>query len=206
MSPTSGAAAWDARYAAAAAAAESVWSMQPNAEVAGILGNVAPGSAVDLGCGEGRNALWLASRGWTVTAVDYSAVGLETGRRRADTAGLRVHWVRADVTAWPVPEGTDLVLLAYLQLPAEQLVPILRRAADALAPGGRLVVVGHDRDNLTRGVGGPQNPDILHTVADLRAGVGALVIERCEQVERAVEGADRPAIDTVLIARRAGDR
>jgi hypothetical protein len=110
--------------------------------------------------------------------------------------------VQADVTDWPPPPGVDLVLLAYLQLPAGQLVPILRRAAAALAPGGMLVVVGHDRDNPVRGVGGPQDPDLLHTVADLRAGAEGLTIERSEQLERSVEGASRPAIDTLLIARR----
>jgi SAM-dependent methyltransferase len=202
MSPTSGPEAWDARYAAAAAAADSVWSLQPNAEIARILAGVPAGSVVDLGCGEGRNSLWLASRGWRVTAVDYSAVGLEIGRRRAADAALEVTWVRADAATWEPPPGVDLVLLAYLQLPAEVLVPILRRAAAALAPGGRLVVVGHDRDNLERGVGGPQDADVLHTVADLEDGAAGLLLERSGQVLRTVPVADRPAIDTVLVARR----
>jgi SAM-dependent methyltransferase len=204
MSPTSGPEAWDARYAEAAASAGSVWPMQPNAEVARILDSAVPGAAVDLGCGEGRNALWLASRGWRVTAVDYSVVGLQVGRVRAGAAGLDVEWVHADVTAWPVPDGTDLVLLAYLQLPASVLVPVLRRAAAAVASGGMLVVVGHDRDNLTEGVGGPQDPQVLHTTEDLRAGAEGLRIDRCEQVFRRVPGADRPAIDTVLVAHSAG--
>ena len=202
MSPTSGPASWDARYADAAAAAGSVWSLQPNAEVAAILADAEPGTAVDRGCGEGRNALWLASRGWAVTAVDYSSVGLATGRRRAEERGLEVEWVQADVTTWVPPRGIDLALLAYLQLPAGSLVPVLRRAVDALTRRGRLVVVGHDRDNLTRGVSGPQDAELLHTVADLRAGAEGLTIERCERIERAVPGSDHTAIDTVLVARR----
>lgn len=202
MSPTAGEDAWDARYAAAAEQAGTVWSAGPNATVAAILADAEPGTAVDLGCGEGRNAVWLAARGWTVTAVDFSAVGLESGRRRAAAVGVDVDWVRADVTEWAVPSGIDLVLLAYLQLPAARLVPVVRRAAASLAPGGVLVVVGHDRDNLVRGVGGPQDAELLHTVADLRAGAEGLTIVRCEQLERPVEGADRPAIDTLLVARR----
>ena len=113
-------------------------------------------------------------------------------------------WVLADATTWAPPAPVDLVLLAYLQLPARMLVPLLQRAATWLSPGGRLLVVGHDRDNLEHGVGGPQDPDVLHTVDLLTAGATGLVIDRCEQVARPVPGSDgAQAIDTVLEAHRA---
>ena len=191
---------WDARYART----ESVWSLEPNAWVAETLAHVEPGAAVDLGAGEGRNALWLASLGWEVTAVDYSAVGLAKGARRAADLGLDVSWVTADATTWVSPDLVDLVLVSYLQLPAAELSRAIRTAAGYLAPGGTLALVGHDRDNLTRGVGGPQDPAVLHTVEELVAaasgldGAGLEVVE-CRQVERVT--AAGAAIDTVLIAR-----
>jgi hypothetical protein len=98
----------------------------------------------------------------------------------------------------------DLVLLAYLQLPGPVLVPLLARAATWLRPGGRLLVVGHDRDNLDHGVGGPQDPAVLHTVDMLREGAAALVVDRCEQVARPVQTPEGPrqAVDTLLEAHR----
>ena len=112
--------------------------------------------------------------------------------------------MRADVTVWSPPGPVDLVLLAYLQLPGQVLRGVLERAATWLAPGGRLVVIGHDLDNLTRGHGGPQDPDVLHTTALLAAGAASLAIDRCEQATRAVDTANGPrhASDTVLVAHR----
>jgi SAM-dependent methyltransferase len=198
------AAHWDGRYAQAAHEHATVWSTTPNATVAAVLTDVAPGTAVDLAAGEGRNAIWLAERGWDVTAVDFSAAGLDIGRTRATAEGVTVTWVLADATTWTPPAPVDLVLLAYLQLPAPMLVPLLHRTATWLSPGGRLLVVGHDRDNLEHGVGGPQDPAVLHTVDLLTAGAAGLVVDRCEQVARPVPGSDGArAIDTVLEAHRA---
>lgn len=191
---------WDARYADAAAADETVWSSEPNAFIASVLTGATPGTAVDLGCGEGRNAIWLARQGWGVTAVDFSAVGLETGRRRAAAAEVEVTWELADATTWVSPELVDLVVVAYLQLPAASLRAALAAASGYLAPGGRLVLVGHALENLAHGVGGPRNADLLHRVADLRAGASTLDIERCELVDRPVD--EGIAIDAVLIARQ----
>ena len=198
------AASWDARYAAAAQEDSTVWSTTPNATVEAVLGGVRPGTAVDLAAGEGRNAIWLAGRGWDVTAVDFSSAGVDIGRRRAAAAGVDVTWVVGDVTRWAPPAPVDLVLLAYLQLPGPVLVPLLARAATWLRPGGRLLVVGHDRDNLDRGVGGPQDPAVLHTVDMLREGAAGLVVDRCEQVARPVQTPDGPrqAVDTLLEAHR----
>jgi SAM-dependent methyltransferase len=186
---------WDERYAAA----ERVWSAGPNREVEAIVGAWPSGRALDLGAGEGRHALWLASLGWDVTAVDFSAVGIDRGRDQEAATGRPVEWVVSDVTSWQPPEHAayDLVLVAYLHLPED----VLTRAGGWLAPGGALVVVGHALRNLTDGVGGPQDPSILHTTDQLRAAAAGLEIERCEETLRPTEEGD--AVDAVLVARRA---
>ncbi|HET8982107.1 MAG TPA: class I SAM-dependent methyltransferase [Pedococcus sp.] len=185
---------WDERYAAA----ERVWSAGPNREVERIVAAWVPGRALDLGAGEGRHALWLAELGWQVTAVDFSAVGIDRGRREAESRGLAVDWVVEDVTTWHPPEGTafDLALVAYLHIPED----VFSRLGRWLAPGGALVVVGHALRNLTEGVGGPQDPALLHTTEQLRAAARDLDIERCEEVVRSTDAGD--AIDVVLVARR----
>jgi SAM-dependent methyltransferase len=195
------AAAWDERYAAA----ELVWGAPPNRWVAEELTGAPPGRAVDLACGEGRNALWLATQGWRVTAIDFSPVAIEKARA-LDVRGL-VDWVVGDVTSYRA-EPADLVLVCYLQLPAAERRAVLRSAADALAPGGMLLVVAHDSRNLTDGTGGPQEPRVLYTAHDAVGdldGTG-LAIERAGEVLREVPGADRPAIDALLRARRPATR
>ena len=189
---------WNERYGAA----ERVWSNGPNEHVAQVVEPMTPGTALDLGAGEGRHAIWLAENGWTATAVDFAEVGLDRGRREAEQRGLadRVTWVSADVTSWSPEEGTeyDLVLVAYLHLPQD----VFGRAATWVAPGGHLVVVGHALRNLTDGVGGPQDPAILNTPEQLREKARGLQILRCEEVERTTaDGAT--AIDVVLVARRS---
>lgn len=183
---------WDARYAAS----DAVWSLEPNAWVEATLARLEPGTAVDLGAGEGRNALWLASIGWEVTAVDFSGVGLATGARRAAELGLDVEWVVADATTWVSPQQVDLVVIAYLQLPAADLARAIGNAAGCLAPGGTLALVGHDRANT---VGGPQDPGVLYAVEELAAAASDLDIVECRQVERVTPGG--VALDTVLVAR-----
>jgi SAM-dependent methyltransferase len=154
------AAGWDARYAEV----DQVWSVGPNQFVEAELRALPPGRALDLACGEGRNAIWLAELGWRVTAIDFSSVGVERGRTRA--AGLPVSWVVGDVLTVDLPEA-DLAVLAYLQLTAEQRRIVVRRAFAALEPGGTLFVVAHDSSNLTEGTGGPQDPSVLYTADDV---------------------------------------
>ena len=188
------AADWDARYAA-----QQQWSGGPNALVAELLGDLPPGDAVDLAAGEGRHALWLAGCGWRVTAVDFSATGLARGRARPGAD--RVAWVTADVLAWNAPPASlDLVLVAYLHLPEAETTDLLCRAVGWLRPGGRLFVLGHDADNLAHGVGGPQDPAILHSVARLAPVAGLLDVDRLEQVRR--ETPAGVALDTLLWGRR----
>jgi ubiquinone/menaquinone biosynthesis C-methylase UbiE len=189
------AAEWDERYAE-----RRQWSAGPNALVASLLADLPPGDAVDLAAGEGRHALWLAERGWRVTAVDFSALGLERGREQA--GGDRVTWVRHDVLDWTVPdESSDLVLVAYLHLPQRETTALLRRAVGWLRPGGRLLVLGHDVDNVAHGVGGPQETAILHSVDRLAPVAELLAVDRLEQVRR--ETPEGVALDTLLWGRRA---
>jgi SAM-dependent methyltransferase len=185
---------WDERYAE-----RQQWSGEPNALIAGLVAGLPPGDAVDLAAGEGRHALWLAGLGWRVTAVDFSDVGLARGRGRPGAD--RVTWVTADVTSWTAePDSQDLVLVAYLHLPEEQTVAVLSRAVGWLRPGGRLVVLGHDVENLTAGVGGPQEADLLHSVDRLAPVARLLTVDRLEQVRR--ETPAGTALDTLLVGRR----
>ena len=109
--------AWDARYAAA----ELVWSAEPNRFLVAEVSDLAPGRALDVACGEGRNAIWLAERGWDVTGADFSPTALDKARRLADGRGVTVRWLLADAVTDPVePAAFDLVAVFYLQLPSEQ--------------------------------------------------------------------------------------
>ncbi|MFD5467029.1 class I SAM-dependent methyltransferase [Kitasatospora sp. NPDC127059] len=183
---------WDDRYAAS----ELVWGTAPNRWVVRELSGHAPGHALDLATGEGRNAIWLAAQGWEVTGLDFSAVALERAERLTselpDEVADRLTWRHGDALGYEAPgAGYDLVLVAYLQLPADDRRAALHRAAEALAPGGTLLVIGHDLSNLTEGVGGPQDPAVLFTPEDVLADLAGhgLRTVRAERVHREV-GAD----------------
>jgi len=170
-------------------------------EVAGLR----PGAALDLACGAGRNAVWLAGQGWRVTAVDFSGVALRMARGLEAERRVSVAWVEADVLAWTPPaRAYDLVCVLYLQLPAGERRTALARAADAVRPGGTLLVLGHDLLNLTEGWGGPTQADVLFTPDDVVAEIGDLRIEKAERVRRTVDdpGAAREAIDALVRATR----
>ena len=178
--------AWDQRYAAS----DLVWSREPNQFVAAEVADLAPGTAVDLAAGEGRNAIWLASRGWTAYAVDFSQVALDKGARLAGE--LDVTWVCADATTWSPPEPVDLGVMAYFQVPADDRRRAVRGAHAMLRPGGTLLLVAHDSTNLTEGTGGPQDPAVLMTAEDVLADLDGLEVEvvRAERVAREVSRSD----------------
>jgi len=185
---------WDERYAAS-----QQWSAEPNRLIAELLGGLPPGDAVDLAAGEGRHALWLGSLGWRVTAVDFSDVGLRRGRGQPGSD--RVSWVTADVLTWSAPPASlDLVLVAYLHLPEADTADLFSRAVGWLRPGGRLLVLGHDVANIEHGVGGPQEPAILHSVERLAPVADLLDVDRLEQVVRRTPAG--AALDTLLWGRR----
>jgi SAM-dependent methyltransferase len=203
------AADWDDRYTAR----DLVWGVAPNRFVADALAELPPGRALDVACGEGRNALWLAARGWTATGVDFSPVAVERARRLAERTGVseRAGFAVLDVTRGGLPAGPyDAVVVAYLHLAAAPRRRVLRGAADVVAPGGRLVVVAHDLSNLEDGTGGPQDPAVLFSPQDVvtdLAGTG-LDVERAEVARRPVETPDGPvdARDALVVARRREQR
>jgi SAM-dependent methyltransferase len=192
---------WDERYRTD----ELVWKAGPNRFLVEEIASLVPGRALDVACGEGRNALWLAERGWQVTAVDFSAVGLEKARRLTSGQALEIQFVEADVLGWGPPPGTfDLVIVMYLHLPVADRRKVHRRAAGALAPGGTILVVGHDPTNLSEGFGGPQDPAVLFGPDDVVADLDGLAeVERAERAHRPAGGeGEHEAIDAVVRAVR----
>ena len=198
------AATWDDRYRDRGL----VWGTGPNALVAAETADLPPGRMLDLAGGEGRNAIHLAEQGWDAEVVEFSEVALEKARGLAASRGVTIATTLADVTAAPDLASADLVLICYLQVPAASYAVAVRHAATRVAPGGTLLVVVHDRDNLERGVGGPPDPAMLPTVADTRVALdgSGLEVVRAEQVLRRVETPDGPrdAVDHVVRAVRPG--
>jgi SAM-dependent methyltransferase len=194
---------WDAKYAAV----ENLWAARPNRFLVAEVGDLAPGRALDLACGEGQNAIWLATLGWRVTGVDYSEVAIAKARGRAERAGVDVEFVCADlVTYEPEPSAFDLVAVLYLHIAADERHAVLQHAAAALAPGGTFVLIGHDTLNMTEGVGGPSDPAIHFTPDEIAAELPDLEIEKAERVLRDVRGEERDAIDALVRARKIGTR
>ena len=149
---------WDERYAAS----DRIWSGRPNPRLVEHATELMPGIAVDVGCGEGADAVWLAERGWRVTGVDVSVVALERAKQHAGEAGLadRTSWLQADLVAGDaLPAGADLVSAQYLHVPGDVFAAVYAGIAAAVRPGGALLVVGHhpaDRDT------GLRNPRLSH--------------------------------------------
>jgi len=194
---------WNRRYAGA----ELIWTATPNRFLVSETADLTPGRALDAACGEGRNAVWLAEQGWRVTGVDFSAIGLDKARELAAARGVEGEWVTADLLSYePEPLAYDLIALFYLQVVAGERTRAIRHLAAGVAPGGVLLVVAHDSSNIEHGYGGPQNPAVLYTPADVAAdleGTG-LEIERMATVKRPVETAEgeRIALDALVRARR----
>ena len=190
---------WNRRYAEK----ELVWSSGPNRFLVAETEELAPGRALDIACGEGRNAIWLAERGWCVTGVDFSEVAIEKARQIAAQRGVEADFRVGDVVAEaPEEQAYDLVLVFYLQLPAERLRQAVGAAARAVAPGGTFLLVGHDSRNLSEGWGGPQDPAVLYTPEDVVAALDGLEVVRAEAVQRPVEEENATALDALVRATR----
>jgi SAM-dependent methyltransferase len=196
---------WDEKYAGI----EFSSALSPSQFVATELAGLPPGRALDLAAGHGRHTVWLAEHGWRVTAVDFSRVGLDKARKLSAARGVgddQVDWVIADLNDYQPARGAfELVLLAYLQVGAVLRAKVLAGAAAALAPGGTLLVIGHDLANLTEGAGGPRYPEVLYTPEGITADLRGLQIVRAGRLRRTVEldGAPATAIDTLVRAERA---
>ena len=199
--------AWDQRYAES----EMVWSLEPNEFVVEYLSDLLAGKMLDLGGGEGRNALWFASRGWHVENSDFSAVAVTKFLQRAEREGLLELCTGTTVDATHpescVTKPVDLAVMAYLQIPAADLAAAIATAAHSLRPGGTLFGVWHARENLEGGFGGPPSPELNPTQDELRAACEAvgMNIETLTLRERYFVSGDqqRKAIDAVLLATAA---
>jgi SAM-dependent methyltransferase len=192
---------WAERYAATA----MVWDTTANQFVVEACRRLPPGRALDLGAGEGRNAIWLAGRGWRVTAVDFASIAVGRISARAALQNVNVNAIVDNALTYrPKPASLDLVLLSYLQLPLDQLRKVIINVSRGLVPGGLLLVVAHDLSNLTTGYGGPQNVELLASASEVaRLAVSAgLTVKRAEVVRREVitDGGIRYAADQVIEA------
>jgi SAM-dependent methyltransferase len=178
----------------------------PNPALVNAVANLTSGTLLELAAGSGTNAVWLATQGWKVTAVDWSPVGLAAGAAKAAQAGVQVDWLERDLFEWTPPAAAfDLVVVVYLHLPADERGRVYERAAAAVAPGGRMIVIGHDRLNATEGLGGPPDDSRLFTAAEigneLTAAHAGLRIDRAEVVRRVLPP-ERGPIDALLVLRR----
>jgi len=193
-------AGWDRRYADGARAFPS----DPIPLVAELASPLPAGRALDLAAGAGRNAVWLARRGWRVTAVDFSRVGLERAAGRAAELGLELECVHADLYEYRPPAAVfDLVLIAYMHPQTAKRAAVFAAAAAAVAPGGHLLVVGFDETDPHLG-GGPADPERRFSVSRLSGAFPGIELERCERVTRERQTAEGPqrAVDTFAWGRR----
>jgi SAM-dependent methyltransferase len=196
---------WDEFYGQA----DAVWSGNPNPQLVDEAADLLAGAALDVGCGEGADAIWLAERGWHVTAVDISQVVLDRAAEHAEAAGVadRITWLRADLADGTTPgAGFDLVSAHFLHLPGALRVPLYRRLAAAVAAGGTFLVVGHHPSDAVPGR--PNLPGMFFTAsevaADLDAGDWTVLVD--EERRRAIVDSDGRAVtihDAVLKARRS---
>jgi len=163
---------WDEMYSASPA----MWSGEPNPQLVAEAADLPPGVALDVGCGEGADAIWLAARGWRVTAVDISTVALGRGAAHALEAGAdvaaRITWLQADLVDWvPDVASFDLVSAQFVHLPRHQREVLHRRLALAVAPRGTLLVVGHDASDLETSIARPPVPELFFAASDVAAGL-----------------------------------
>ncbi|MBC5824577.1 MAG: class I SAM-dependent methyltransferase [Candidatus Eremiobacteraeota bacterium] len=161
---------WDERYRSRSA----LWSGKPNAHLVSEALKLAPARALDVGCGEGADAIWLAGRGWRVTAVDFSSVALERGAARAAELGLalRIDWLERDLMEWPPPQTSyELASAQFMQLPADARASLFQRLSASVARGGSLLIVGHHPSDLETTVPRPPAPELYFTAEDVAASL-----------------------------------
>ncbi len=174
---------WNDRYAKK----DLVWSAGPNELFATEIRGLKPGKAVDVACGEGRNAIWLAEQDWNVTAIDFSDVAIEKGRQIAARRDANVNWIAADVSTWKLPKYEfDLVAVLYLHTTIGERELWLKNVIGSVKPSGTFIYIAHDPDNIENGVGGPQDPALLPTVAEITNALKGFDIENADVIERPV--------------------
>lgn len=155
---------WNERYGSQ----ERLWSGNPNVRLVEEAADLPPGTALDIGCGEGADAIWLASRGWQVTGTDISTVALD--RAAAHAGDLTITWLRADLLSWtPRPAAYDLVSAHFMQLPPALREPLFSTWAAAVSPGGSLLIVGHHPSDMHVTAHRPDMPELFYTADDVAA-------------------------------------
>ncbi|SIR59124.1 bifunctional NAD(P)/FAD-dependent oxidoreductase/class I SAM-dependent methyltransferase [Micromonospora avicenniae] len=197
--------AWEQRYASR----PSVWSGRPNPQLVAEATALTPGRALDVGSGEGADAVWLARRGWRVTAVDISRVALERAATHAGDAGVadRIEWIHADVREQPPAEvGYDLVNAQFMHLPGNERDVLFARLAAAVAAGGTLLIVGHHPWDLRTSINRMHLPEMMYTAEELAAALDPTGWDvRAEARPRTAvdpQGREVTIHDAVLVARR----
>jgi SAM-dependent methyltransferase len=199
---------WDDRYRSA----DQIWSGNPNSQLVAQVADLSPGTALDVGSGEGADAIWLAARGWRVTGVDVSTVALERAAERAARVGAevadRITWQAVDVLVWePAPLQFDLVSAQFMHLPSLARQALHRRLAASVRPGGRLLIVGHHPSDMDAGIGRPHFPDLFFTAEEVAAELDPddwqiVVAAALERQMLDAEGQSVTIRDAVLHARR----
>lgn len=161
---------WDDRYGSA----DAIWSGRPNAQLVSTVTGLPAGSALDVGCGEGADAIWLAGLGWRVLGVDVSSVALGRSARQAATVGgevaARIAWQQVDALSWqPEPASFDLVSAQFMYLAPDDLARLHRRLAAAVRPGGLLLIVGHHPSDLALVGRPPEMARLMFTAEEVAA-------------------------------------
>ncbi len=174
---------WNDRYAGQ----ELIWSAGPNELFASQVSGLQPGKALDVACGEGRNAIWLAEEGWDVTAIDFSDVGIKKASQIAEKRGVSLTWIAEDVSTWNLPqEEYDLVAVLYLHTGEAERKLWLRNVLNTVKPSGTFIYIGHDPSNIASGVGGPQDLALLPSVDEITNTMEDFQIESAKIIERSV--------------------